>query len=57
MLGVTPLVGLIGWAMWRAGERIAGAGTAQPFAKKFKALSWSMLSNTVGSMPAIASTL
>ena len=26
MLGVAPLLGLIGWAMWRMGERIAGAG-------------------------------
>ena len=25
-LGVAPLLGLVGWAMWRAGERIAGAG-------------------------------
>ena len=23
--GVAPLLGLVGWAMWRAGERITGA--------------------------------
>jgi hypothetical protein len=26
VVGVAPLVGLIGWVMWRAGERIVGGG-------------------------------
>jgi hypothetical protein len=25
-LGIAPLAGLMGWAMWRAGERLAGGG-------------------------------
>ena len=25
-LGVAPVLGLLGWALWRVGERIAGGG-------------------------------